>query len=154
MNAFSAEQFKRVCYFTNWSSVRANVQSRFQLSDIDPSLCTHILYAFAGIDVTSRRLTRTQADDDNLSLTNKQGRYFEFTDLKRTNPGLKTLLSVGGENSALTFSGIVTSADTIREFAKNCRIYLYDRGFDGIDIDWEFPGSQNKDHFTDLLKVS
>ena len=148
----TARQFKRVCYFANWSNLRAHNQSRFYLSDIDLSLCTHILYAFAGIDVTNRQIKHTQAEDEYG--TNKQGRYYDFTALKRTNPDLKTLLSVGGQDSDLAFSGIVTSPETIREFARNCRIYLYDRGFDGIDIGWEFPEAQNKDNLTELLRVS
>ena len=150
--SITARQFKRVCYFANWSNLRAHNQSRFYLSDIDLSLCTHILYAFAGIDVTNKQIKQTQAEDEYL--TGRQGRYYDFTALKRTNPDLKTLLSVGGQDSDLAFSGIVTSPETIREFARNCRIYLYDRGFDGIDIGWEFPESGNKDNLTALLKVS
>ena len=37
-----------VCYYENWSQYRDGVQ-KMMPSDIDPSLCTHVLYAFAKI---------------------------------------------------------------------------------------------------------
>ncbi len=38
-----------VCYYTNWSQYR-NAKARFVPQDIDPFLCTHIIYAFAKIN--------------------------------------------------------------------------------------------------------
>ena len=35
------------CYYTNWSQYRAN--AIFFPEDLDPSLCTHLIYAFAKI---------------------------------------------------------------------------------------------------------
>lgn len=37
------------CYFTNWSQYR-NGAGKFEPSDIDPDLCTHLIYAFAGFN--------------------------------------------------------------------------------------------------------
>lgn len=45
---FSAS-FKRVCYFSNWSQYR-QPPAKFTPSDIDPNLCTHIVYAFASME--------------------------------------------------------------------------------------------------------
>ena len=77
---------------------------------------------------------------------------FSYLALPKTNPGLKTLLSVGGEGKAGLFAGVMDSRESILTFAQNCRIYLHDRGFDGIDIDWEYP-DKYKDKFTEFLKV-
>nr|XP_008123688.1 PREDICTED: chitinase-3-like protein 2 [Anolis carolinensis] len=40
--------FKLVCYFTDWSQYHDG-PGRFTPDDIDPDLCTHIIYAFANI---------------------------------------------------------------------------------------------------------
>lgn len=38
-----------VCYYENWSQYKAGLQ-RMMPADIDPNLCTHIVYSFAKID--------------------------------------------------------------------------------------------------------
>ncbi|KAF3860764.1 hypothetical protein F7725_001019 [Dissostichus mawsoni] len=38
-----------VCYYTSWSKHRAK-EGKFSLSDVDPNLCTHLIYAFSGIN--------------------------------------------------------------------------------------------------------
>lgn len=41
--------FKIVCYFTNWAWYRRGV-GKYVPEDIDPNLCTHIVYGFAVLD--------------------------------------------------------------------------------------------------------
>jgi len=103
--------------------------------------------------VQTTRLNPTESGDDSGSLTDKHGTYFEFTDLKKQNPGLKTLLSVGGATLSEQFHLVVTDSKIRQLFAENCRIFITDRNFDGLDIDWEFPGHGFKNEFTLLLKV-
>lgn len=45
----SDKEFKIVCYFTNWSWYRKG-DGKFVPENIDPTLCTHIVYAYAGLD--------------------------------------------------------------------------------------------------------
>lgn len=42
----SAFSFLRVCYYTNWSQYRKDI-GKFLPEDLDPYLCTHIVFAFA-----------------------------------------------------------------------------------------------------------
>ena len=50
------------CYFTNWSQYRQG-DGRFTVSNVDPFLCTHIIYAFAAIDDAKLTLTHTEWND-------------------------------------------------------------------------------------------
>lgn len=142
-------EFRRVCYHTNWSKHVGN----FQVQDIDPHLCTHIIYAFAKISIAENKLLQTEDGDDNGSNTDKQGDYFDFTGLKKRNPKLKTLLSVGGETMSASFPRMTITQSIMDIFAENSRIFLRDRNFDGLDIDWEFPMKESRDDFTRLLKT-
>lgn len=70
-NVVPAEQddgkFKVVCYFTNWAWYRPGVDGKFLPEDIDPNLCTHIIYGFAVLDGSTLTLKMhdSWADIDN-----------------------------------------------------------------------------------------
>ena len=53
IHSIHSQQFVVGCYFTNWAQHRQGL-GRFLPSHIDPSLCTHLYYAFANIDMTNR----------------------------------------------------------------------------------------------------
>lgn len=41
---------KIVCYLSGWSNYRST-RGKFTIDHIDPYLCTHIVYTFAGLDI-------------------------------------------------------------------------------------------------------
>ncbi|KAK6962757.1 chitinase-3-like protein 1 [Biomphalaria glabrata] len=120
------EGFLRVCYYLNWTAQRASPFSRFDTSDIDTTLCTHLVYAFGEIDTSQKTLSISSSTD-----------YRHFNELKTKNPELTTLLSLGGDTDRgegfLNVSQTDTSADT---FATNTVGILRVLGFDGLDIYW------------------
>ncbi len=85
---------------------------------------------------------------------NDQSRlYGEVQALKQKNPKLRTLIAVGGwsfndpedpnnigQHTYKLFSEMVSKKAHRKEFIESAIAYAHQYGFDGIDIDWEYPG--------------
>ncbi len=127
-----------VAYVTSWSSDK-----------VDPSVVTHINYSFAHV-----------GDKFNEVRIDNPDRLREIVALKKEAPSLKVLLSVGGWGSG-RFSEMAASKKNRPAFAHSCKKAVDEYGLDGIDIDWEYPGSDmagissspsDKENFTLLMK--
>lgn len=76
--------------------------------------------------------------------------------LRQINPSLKLLLSVGGDNSAQTslFETVASSSTLTASFASSAVAFARQYGFDGLDVDWEFPNAASRSSFQLLVRVS
>ena len=117
----------------------------------DPTLLTHINFSFAKIKDDFETLDISSSKKDRLKKT---------VALKEQKPSLKVMLSVGGWGAG-NFSEMAADATHRKNFCKNCLKAVQDYGLDGIDLDWEYPGSSDagissssndKANFTLLLK--
>ena len=82
-----------VCYYGSWA-VYNDGNGKFDVEDVDPFLCTHIVYAFAGLGIDDKISVLDPEND--LCDNGGSCAYSRFTGLKNTNPDLVATLSVGG----------------------------------------------------------
>lgn len=115
----------------------------------DPQYLTHINYSFAHI----------KSDFESLDIKTPS-RLQQIANLKKSNPGLKIMLSVGGWGAG-NFSEMAADDGHRKKFCQNCLAAVQKYNLDGIDLDWEYPTSSSagisasKDdtkNFTKLLK--
>lgn len=132
------DEKKIVCYLEAAAAYRKPPLT-FTADDLDPTLCTHVIYAFASLDPVHFNVVSNDEEYDII-----QGGYKTVTGLKRFNPKLKVLLSVGGtrQDASHRFSSMISSASKRRDFIRSAYNLIKQYNFDGIEIHWEYPGAQ------------
>lgn len=109
------------------------VQSSFE--DLpDPYLFTHLIYAFATFN----------DGNDGIIIENPE-KLRAMSNLKEQNPELKIILGIGGSKRE-GFSEMCRSSKKRKAFVKNCSNIISEYNLDGIDLDWEFPGTEAGGH--------
>ncbi|XP_062141509.1 serine-rich adhesin for platelets isoform X3 [Drosophila sulfurigaster albostrigata] len=141
-----------VCYYTNWSVYRPGT-AKFNPQNINPYLCTHLIYAFGGFTKDNQMKPFDKYQDI------EQGGYAKFTGLKTYNKQLKTMIAIGGWNEASSrFSPLVANPERRQQFIKNILKFLRQNHFDGIDLDWEYPAhreggkSRDRDNYAEFVR--
>ena len=148
-------------YYENWSQYRPAAGGRVQFMPnlIDPNIITDLYYAFAIFGYVSKSI-----DPSNPHLTgdytvqpvewnDQTVLYPQVMDLKKQNPNLRNLLSIGGwsfndpndpngmgQHTCRLFSEMVATESNRTQFIESAIAYANKYGFNGIDIDWEYPG--------------
>jgi chitinase len=153
-----------VGYFTQWGIYARN----YQVSDIPAAKITHINYAFLAIDGATGTVKSNDEWADmqcvfpeanglpaqtwEESQANLAGNFGRLRQLKALYPRLKTLMSVGGWTLSANFPGVAATPESRQVFVSSCLDLMTEQDFDGIDIDWEFPGPADKHNLTLLMQ--
>lgn len=155
-------QHKIISYYPSWATYGRD----YQVMDIDASKVTHINYAFANVRNGEVVVGDTYADTDKFFPGDcwepgcKRGNFNQLHKLKQKYPHIKTLISVGGWTWSGNFSDAALTDASRTKFANSAVRFVRKWGFDGVDLDWEYPVSgglkpgrpEDKRNFTLLLQ--
>lgn len=129
-----------VCYWGTWANYRPKA-GKFTPEDIDPSLCTNLIYSFVGLDSETnavKSLDPWMDLEENYAL----GGFKKATDLKYSYPDLKVTIAIGGWNEgSKKYSGMAKDPMKRKQFVESAVLFLKKYNFDGLDLDWEYPGN-------------
>lgn len=122
-----------------------------QPDEIAAHKLTRINYAFANLQ-GGRVVEGFAHDRENFAVLN---------DLKKQNPALAVLVSVGGWTWSGNFSDMALTKQSRKVFIESAVSFVERYNLDGLDIDWEYPGmigdnnkfrAEDKKNYTSLLK--
>jgi len=182
-------QMVRGTYFVEWGVYGRN----FHVADIPAEKLSHILYGFIAICGPNDSLQQANGQgysalvsqcstkqDYEVTIHDKyaaleksypgdkwddpiRGNFGQLIKLKKEQPHLKIMPSIGGWTLSDPFFTMAASAEHRKTFVDSAVAFIkkYDF-FDGIDIDWEFPGgggsnpalgsAEDKEHYTLLMQ--
>ncbi|MDF2803206.1 MAG: glycoside hydrolase family 18 [Anaerocolumna sp.] len=139
-----------VGYYAAWAKYSGFTPDKLVVSKL-----THINYAFANIS-SDYKVVLGYPDIDS-------GNIKQLNQLKKANPKLKTIIAIGGWSWSGRFSDVALTDKARKAFADSALDFILKYGFDGIDIDWEYPVSgglatnvkrpEDKYNFTLLMKT-
>lgn len=133
-------------YFSNWSVY----QRKHFAIDIPAHQITHLFYAFIGIDTTTGRVRLTdewcdvQMPTESLKSGKLTGNLQQLFQIKQQNRHVKTMMSIGGWGTDGLFQAIVSDGNKLANFVDSVADFVLEYGFDGVDIDWEYPRNSHE----------
>jgi chitinase len=130
---------RTVAYYQSWN-VKKRTCQKVEPSQINTKGLTHLLYAFASINPATWEVVPADPADDT--------RMREFTKLKSST--LSTWLAIGGFDfsdpgpTRTTWSDMAADSGRRAAFINSCIVFMEKYGFQGIDLDWEYPASEER----------
>nr|XP_034839343.1 chitinase-like protein EN03 isoform X1 [Maniola hyperantus] len=139
-------QSKVMCYYDSKSYVREfegciyPAQARMLPMDLDPALsfCTHLVYGYAGVQPDTYKAISL---NENLDVDRNHANYRAITGFKSKYPGLKVLLSIGGDadkEDEQKYNLLLESPQARTAFVNSAVLLAEQHGFDGVDLAWQF----------------
>ncbi|KAM7214514.1 glycoside hydrolase [Rhypophila decipiens] len=131
---------RRIAYYEGWSTGRTC--DLMLPAQIPLGFYNYINVAFASVNPNTFRVE--PMDGVPNSITQQIAR------LKVADPQLRVFLSIGGWSfndpgpTRLTFSQLAASASAREMFADSLISFMYYYNLDGVDIDWEYPGADDR----------
>ncbi|KAG8360039.1 hypothetical protein FVEN_g2141 [Fusarium venenatum] len=134
---------KRMIGYYQANNMRNRACNKIYPKDIKTDSYTHLYWAFATIDPNSYAVKLAEAEDeDNVR---------DFTALKGQGRNLQTWVAVGGYDFSdedkpthKTWADLCADAGKRADFIKSAAAFMDKYGFQGIDLDWEYPGEPKR----------
>lgn len=132
--------YRVIGYYAAWTVYRG-----FSVADIPAAQLTHINYAFANISPNGEIVLGDawadveMPDPDDTTKYDIMGNFRQLQLLKEAHPHLQTLISVGGWTWSGRFSDVALTDESRQKFAQSAADFITRYGFDGVDLDWEYP---------------
>jgi chitinase len=137
------KDFSVIAYYAG----RTNLIDSFEVEKL-----THLIFCFCHLDENSLSVSNAR---DSATIQ-------RMVELKKRNPQLKIILSIGGWGGCQTCSAVFSTKAGRRKFARSVKKLGNYFNTDGIDLDWEYPGIagypghaysiDDKTDFTALIK--
>lgn len=146
---------KIVGYFPEWA-YESEVQGFFDVADLQWDSLTHIQYSFAMVgpdhkiafgdkkaaieeDFSKHKLEHNGKEVKLDPKLPYKGHFNVMQQMKKQYPDVKLLISVGGWTGSRGFYEMMDTDAGINTFADSCVDFIRTYGFDGVDIDFEYP---------------
>ena len=146
VNDSETVQRKVVAYFPEWAYQRE--ANDYYTADRMPwDKITHINYAFAHVGEDNKITIGDKVAALEAELPGQtddfpyKGHFNVLNSYKKKYPNVKTVMSVGGWAESSGFYKMCATEEGRQTFAASCVDFLRTYGFDGIDIDYEYPTS-------------
>lgn len=143
--SFSFAQQKKISIIAYYAGPSYLLDS-FQIDKLD-----EIIFCFAHLKGNELHINNAR---DSVTLE-------KMVSLKKTNPKLRVVISMGGWGGCATCSDVFSSKKNRKAFAKSVKRINKSFGSDGIDLDWEYPAiegfpshryqPEDKENFTMLV---
>ncbi|HHT8253796.1 TPA: glycosyl hydrolase family 18 protein [Citrobacter braakii] len=139
-----ASTHKVVGYFPEWGVYEAH--NFFTPIKVNTSNISHLNYGFA---VVKNGVVEMHDKEKAPELMPEISRRMHTS-------GVYTMISIGGWDNSLegAFEAATATPEGVERLAQSMVDYMYQWGFSGIDVDWEYPDSeQEKAQFTSLIQT-
>lgn len=140
--AKNSSSVRTIGYYEGWTQDRRC--DAMMPEDIPTGSYTHINFAFALVDPLTFQVAPMLASNDRA--ISQEELYKRTTALKESSPGLQVWISIGGwsmndadQPTFHTFSRLASSSEAQQNFSESLESFMQTYGFDGVDIDWEYP---------------
>lgn len=171
-DSFAAQkEYRLIGYYASWAGYARN----FGIDKVDYSNLTHLNFAFANLKTDGTVVVGDPWIDCQITSlypsagftwedqsNNTAGHFGMLKKIKEKYPNLKTLISIGGWTWSNNFSDVAADPVKRERMANSAVEFILKYGFDGIDIDWEYPveGGNNiphrpsdKQNYVELVKI-